>query len=951
MVDVRVLGSVEVTDGAGKHIEVGGTVPRAVLALLALRAPNAVSLDQIIEELWADSDTASPEASLRVTVSRLRKALGEDIIATAGSGYQLHVPLSSTDLDRFRRYAARGRQMATLGQAGKAAESFRQALAQWRGVALDGLRGYDFAEVAGRQLEEERLNVVESLIDAEISSGGHELVIGDLSGLVENFPLREKLWGQLMLALYRSGRQAEAIRAFDRYRKTLADEMGLEPSAELADLEDRILLHDPGLADLGEVSVDEWSEDPELETYTPGTFIVREGEPADTVYWIESGHVEVVKESPEGVTTVIADLGPGHYFGELASLLGSGRTASVRAATPTTVSIHNPSSFRRRLGVDRSFSLSDNPPVEDLRDLDRRGQYLDVYDRAAGMIDRGNADLEVRYLAVRALARAGATSQARHRFDTYALATADLSSASSRLAEDIPALGARLDKDMAISRKDEERTRWAQRSAGAYQAAFERNGGAYPAVNAAFMWLVAGDGERSEEFARQALESLAGTSASDGEQEYWDAAIEAEASLMLDDLDRAMVALQRAGQLSVGDHSARSTTTKQLRRICAIKGFDLDLLEPIRNQRVVHYCGHLISPPGAEGRFPASDEGRVRAELTDTFDRLDVGFGYGSLAAGADILAAEALLDRGAALNVVLPFDRDEFIRTSVVPAGGNWVERFDRCLAEADSVEVATAGGYLDDPVLFDFCSRIAMGDAIIRADQLAAEVHQIAVWDGVLTNGLAGTSVDVRHWADTGRPQNVISVEAGQPNETDQPDWSRQIRAVVYGDFAGYSKLNERQLLVFQEEVIGKVATVLAPYSSQILSGNTWGDGIYLVFEDVESAAICALLLRDFAHEMDFSSIGLAPIAGLRVAAHATPLFEGWDPISDARLFYGVGVTKAARIEPRTPEGEIYTTHPFASLAVLGGSDTFECQYVGTLPAAKSYGTLPLYSLRRRL
>ncbi len=145
-------------------------------------------------------------------------------------------------------------------------------------------------------------------------------------------------------------------------------------------------------------------------------------------------------------------------------------------------------------------------------------------------------------------------------------------------------------------------------------------------------------------------------------------------------------------------------------------------------------------------------------------------------------------------------------------------------------------------------------------------------------------------------------------------------------------------------------EVSARLEPYRPQLLSSRTWGDGIYLVFNDVAAAAECALDLVSAVGEFDMAAAGLPQLRGLRVAAHAAPVFEGWDPISGSQLFYGVGVTQAARIEPRTPEGEIYTTHAFASLAMLSSSDTFECQYVGTLPTAKNYGDMPLYALRHR-
>ena len=219
-------------------------------------------------------------------------------------------------------------------------------------VALSDLRRFEFAEQAGRRLEEERLVAVEALMDTELLVGDHAMVLGELSGLVESFPLRERLWGQLILALYRSGRQAEALRAYARVKETLATELGVEPSPELAALEERILLHDPALTEVADLATADWLDSPELITFSSGETVVEEGSPADAVYWIEAGEVEIFRTDADGTEVPLARLGTGRYFGELASLLGTGRTASVRAAAPTTLSVHTVESFRRRLGTE-----------------------------------------------------------------------------------------------------------------------------------------------------------------------------------------------------------------------------------------------------------------------------------------------------------------------------------------------------------------------------------------------------------------------------------------------------------------------------------------------------------------------------------------------------------------------------------------------------------------------
>ena len=950
-VDVRLLGPVEVVDGTGTVLHIPGARPRALLAVLALHTPNVVSTDHLLETLWGDEPIASPESSLHVAVSRLRGAIGQDNISTVAGGYRLEIAAANSDVERFRRHAQRGRQFLTLGHPAKAAEGFRHALAQWRGDPLVDLRQFEFAEQASRQLAEERMSVVEALMDAELAAGDHQLVVGELSGLVDEFPLRERLWGQLMLALYRSGRQADALRTFQRLKTTLGEELGIEPSQELVDLEERILLHDPALDDRLESPAEDWPEEPEYLNFEAGEVIVEEGAPADTVYWVEEGLVEVFNADPDGGTTVLAELGPGHYFGELASLLGTGRTASVRAATFTTVSLHSVHSFRSRLGVERTKPPTRPDGQEAVKELVDQGQYLQAYDLAAGLLESGSGDSEIRYLAVLALARSGATDQARRRYDSLGLGSIAPASVPPQLAEDIVALAASLDKRMALVRSGEDRIAWSVRSAAGYQKAFEQSGSAYLAVNAATMWMLAGQDDRAGTSAHEALAALAGQSEARTDDDlYWDAATEAEAALVLGEVGRAGDVLARAGQASQGNWAARAVTLQQLKLVCEHRDLDPDVLAPIHNPAIAHFCGHRILPPGQTGRFPVTEEEQVADQLEKTFDRLGVGIGFGSLAAGADILAAEALLARGAELQVVLPFDRDEFVRTSVAPAGPEWAGRFDRCLAEANNVVTAVSSEYLDDPVLFDFCSQIAMGDALIRSRFLQARVHQIAVWDGVESDSPAGTAVDVAHWAATGREPTIIPVTPGTPSTNQPARQGRRIAAIVFADFAGFSKLTDAQLVVFQDKVMGGLAEALEPFQHQLLSGRTWGDGLYLVFDDIASAAESALLLQEKMRELDFRSVGLGEIKGMRVAAHATPVFDGWDPIAGTRLFYGAGVTQTARIEPRTPEGEIYTTHPFAALAILAGDRTFDCQYVGTMPTAKDYGTLPLFTLRRR-
>ena len=945
---VRLLGPVDLIDEAGKAVPLPGDRLRALVALLAIELPHAVSFDRIIDVFWGDTPVNRPELALQVAVSRLRKAAGADIVLTEPHGYRLGLRPESSDVTRFRRLVGRGSQLLLLGQPADAAESIRQALAQFRGPPLSDLRSYNFAEEAARRLEEEQLVAVELLMEAELAGGNHRGVTVELGGLTRRFPLRERLWSFLMLALYRSGRQAEALRAYQELRSILGEELGVDPSPPLRELEERILMHDPALAE-GSENSDDWEQDRELIKFDPGAVIVEEGSSADSVYWIEDGRVEVLATAMDGSLQRVAELGPGRYFGELAALLGTQRTATVRALTATVVSVHSIEGFRRRLGSQRAERATDIPSVDALRDLMRRGEYLRAFDGASRMIDAGGAPDEALYLAVLALARSGATDRARHRFEVLGLAALEQEKLEPRLAEDIAALDARLDKDLALSVPPSDRGSWARHSAKKYTDAFARFGSGYLAGNAATMALLGGDLNTAEKMAGISLAALAQeTTGLTDDDSYWSLVTEAEAALVLRDLDRASSALAAAAKVSVGNHAARASTAHQLRWVCRTLGTDESLLDPIVNPPVVHYCGHRSWSSGA-GLSRGADEDRVAGEVARVLEQLGCNVGTGSLAAGADILVAEALLSRGAELHVVLPCDRERFVELSVAPAGKTWVERFRHCLEAALSVDVALPGEATGDPITFDYAAQIAMGEALIRARHLETTAHQVAIWDGGEATEGAGTAIDVSRWRRAHMPGTTIPVHANRRGNGQGSPTSRSVKALVFGDFAGFSRLTDQQVHRFQEKVMSALGARIADSGQALLSGRTWGDGFYLVFDTVSTAAHCSLSLQEFVSEVDFAGEGLGAVRGLRLAAHAVPVFDGWDPISDSKLFFGAGVTQAARIEPNTPEGEVYVTKPFAAIAMLEDAQTLDCQYVGTVPTAKQYGPLPLFSLRR--
>ena len=245
--EFRILGELEVEEG-GRAVALGGARQRALLTNLLLHAGEVVSADRLIDDLYGAHPPATAAKTLQAHISRLRKALGgEQRLRTRGGGYALELAEGELDVERFSTLLEHGRRSLAAGQAEQAVSTLEQALALWRGRPLADVAYAEFAQGEIARLDELHLTAIEELVDGRIALGRHREVIGELERLIATHPLRERLRASLLLALYRSGRQAEALDSYQQARTILVDELGIEPTKSLRELHQAILNQDPVL--------------------------------------------------------------------------------------------------------------------------------------------------------------------------------------------------------------------------------------------------------------------------------------------------------------------------------------------------------------------------------------------------------------------------------------------------------------------------------------------------------------------------------------------------------------------------------------------------------------------------------------------------------------------------------------------------------------------------------
>jgi class 3 adenylate cyclase len=586
------------------------------------------------------------------------------------------------------------------------------------------------------------------------------------------------------------------------------------------------------------------------------------------------------------------------------------------------------------------------------------------------VIEQNYKALLAEYRSVYDLARSGATAYAQTRFDELGLADVDKrfrvlglggESKHVKLRTDIGSLGGRLAKDRAVTIEDEsEHRKQLLAAADIYEAVFKQRPDDYPLINVAALRLWAGDQERSRQAARLVLDILA--SKPESAHDYWHFATLAEAHLLLGDRDAASRAIEtaarrereavREGKQEVIQWQAFASTRRQLERSCGMLALSGEFLAPLRVPPLIVYAGDRPGP-----RLTPEQEPALSAAMRKKLAAEESHIGVGGLAAGAEILFAEALLAQRADLHVVLAFPTDMFIARAVAPYGEDWVERFERCLGKARTVKHATNYGYQGHSAPVRYAFRLAMGQAVLRGRSFDVGATMLTACDaGIeLAEGSFDPSDDVAFWLNKGRPALNIRpdgrVEEVAPRTAPHDPEPRDSinAAVLFGDLHGFSKMPESSIRKYAERILGGIGAIFDGYDP-LLSRNSWGDAIFAQFDNVSKAAHCAADVQDWLKLPENAEFDAGVHMSMRIGLHYGPVQKIYDRVQGRTSYMGIHVVEAARIEPIAVPGMIYVSEAFAVALAIDAEADFVCDYLGEVDTAKKYGKVPLYELRRR-
>jgi class 3 adenylate cyclase len=584
----------------------------------------------------------------------------------------------------------------------------------------------------------------------------------------------------------------------------------------------------------------------------------------------------------------------------------------------------------------------------------RMGQVLLAYEAITVGLRGSPRDRRLRQLQALALARSGAPARA---IEILAELRRGSNQTPTELEETVGILGGVYKTNGVRARSPAEAVLWFRRAHCAYHAAFRLSHGYYSGVNAATTALLAGSLSIAKVLAEDVREICLGELRAKGESsaDYYVLATLGEVELIRGDASQAARWYTRAMD-AAGERFADVVSTKRNAGLVASAlGTGAEMVdEVLRLPRVAAFLSGAdqVAPLVAD----SSAEQSLAAELSDQLDRLDVRFGFSSASSGGALLFLDAMAGRGGT-HIVLPFPRNESALTPAGDHGDEWTTRGERVLGNADEVIVASENRFGDPEILAAYAERLVVGLARLQSEELGAKL--VIITDAerfaqhgsdesdALASALEKQSIHVVQLGGTGAHaalghsiENSRVADRASDNDT-------RVRCIIFADVVHSSSLTDEQQPQFVEYFMGAIANLVRSSVNAPIAKNTWGDGLYFVFDDVHGAGKFALELRDLVRSTDWNARGLPADLSLRIGLHAGPIAAYVDPITGARNYTGRHTIRAARIEPVTAPGTVYASREFAALAALDCAGAFHYEPVGRVNLAKKSGSVPLFAL----
>jgi class 3 adenylate cyclase len=514
----------------------------------------------------------------------------------------------------------------------------------------------------------------------------------------------------------------------------------------------------------------------------------------------------------------------------------------------------------------------------------------------------------------------------------------------------------------------ESRRRCLERAFELYEEAYRSNRGMWSGVQAAWLALELGHGDRAAELAALVGKSVRETlkkARAEGTDTFWLQAILGIAAILQRRFSQGYqcfeqlveIGRERSGDVAEVRHMARS--------ILALLGEDAAPLERIMpSPKVVVFAGHMVDfADRKEPRFPPSLVEAVAGEIRDRISGLRLAAGFASAASGAPILFHEAVLAMGGETHVVLPYGQNEFFSDSVaIREDMDWNGRYERVLEKAKRVIVTSPQRLDEGSVVFRYANRLLLGLAMIRAQQLRCELLPLVVWDGRPSSAAGSVAQTLNDWRKLGHSVEVIDIRKLRQGHLEVRKRTRHARVaaklpaglstqtmiMLFADVVHFSRMQERQMPLFIAHFLEAIGRIEKDLDLRPTLKNTWGDGLFLVFRKAGDAIRYGRSLLNCVSGTDWDALGLPADLNLRVALHAGPVYMGRDPVTGRRTCYGTHVNSAARIEPITPPGKIYVSQAFAALVTALRLKDCACEYAGQMPLAKNFGVFPMYVLQ---